>query len=342
MTSPLEVNWTREQSLYTDHQHQGSLSNCQLIMIRTRHSIYHIMHSLYTLTNVHLKAARTLSPTPPLIPGGSCIVIHTIFIFLDLSLMTQPGDKLVADGKIRWLILFLACWIMFGNYYAFDNPSALNRSLQGIIAPMKEKSLFQYRFNVLYSVYSIPNVALPFFVGKWLDHFGCRVILVFLSLIVATGQFIVAFGISRESFPMVVLGRILFGLGGESLAVAQSRLVTKWFKGKELALAIGLNLSVARIGTVANNIISPIVAEEYSVADAFWIGFASCVLSFICTLATIILDRWHDGIESHVKDDGFLDAGRSRRSTLFIRPLSRTNFEKTFWILVAICFLFYV
>lgn len=48
----------------------------------------------------------------------------------------------------------------------------------------------------------------------------------------------------------MIAGRLIFGLGGENCVVAQSYIVSKWFFGKELALALGLNITFARIGSV--------------------------------------------------------------------------------------------
>lgn len=244
--------------------------------------------------------------------------------------------------RIRWIILFLSCWIMFGNYYAFDNPSALNRPLHGWLAPRGDEETFQYRLSLLYSVYSVPNVILPFFVGQALDRLGSRRILLILSSLVALGQWLVAAGLERGAFPLVLAGRILFGLGGESLAVAQSRLVTHWFEGRELALAIGLNLSIARIGTVVNNVLSPLIAERYSVPAAFWVGFWSCLLSLLCTAATVILDTMYrretSGILSRESCGDGVDEPRSGPK----RAGGVKDFHWTFWILAVICFLFYV
>lgn len=258
---------------------------------------------------------------------------------------------------VRWLVLFLSCWIMFGNYYAFDNPSALNRSLRRILAPSDDADggLFQYRFGLLYSVYSVPNVVLPFFVGHWLDQWGTGVILTLLSGLVAGGQLVVALGIGRTSFPLILLGRILFGLGGESLAVAQARVVTEWFQDRELALAIGLNLSIARIGTVVNNVASPWIAHRWdSVEAAFWVGFLSCVISLVCTMATIWVDMRYRHLRVNrrssyaatcaggmIRDNGGMgtdgvDTGPGTISRI------RANFHSSFWILSLICFLFYV
>lgn len=65
----------------------------------------------------------------------------------------------------------------------------------------------------------------------------------------------------------VLLGRFFFGLGGESISVAQSALVERWFASRELAFALGASLSLARFGSVINNQLSPYIARvSYSVA----------------------------------------------------------------------------
>ena len=59
----------------------------------------------------------------------------------------------------------------------------------------------------------------------------------------------------------MMLGRFIFGLGGECMSVAQSAIISNWFKGKELSFAFGLNLSVSRLGSVLNGILVPMIAE---------------------------------------------------------------------------------
>jgi nitrate/nitrite transporter NarK len=60
---------------------------------------------------------------------------------------------------------------------------------------------------------------------------------------------------------MMLAGRAVFGLGGECMSVAQSSIVSVWFKGNELSFAMGLNLSVSRLGSVLNGIVLPRVVE---------------------------------------------------------------------------------
>ena len=204
-------------------------------------------------------------------------------------------------GRMRWVILALSCFIMFGNYYAFDNPSALNRQLRQWM-PHASNAEFEYRLSTLYTIYSAPNVFLPFLVGRALDRLGSRSFLIGLSVLVCAGQLIFSLGATIKSWPWMMIGRLIFGFGGESLAVAQSRLVTEWFLGRELGLAIGLNLSIARIGTVVNNNISPRIANGSAragggVPGACWAGLVSCLFSFACTLACIYIDAVYRPVE---------------------------------------------
>ena len=227
---------------------------------------------------------------------------------------------------IRWLVLALSCWIMFGNYYAFDNPSALNRHLHGWLGSEEED--FEYRLSLLYSVYSIPNIILPLGVGKWLDYFGNDWVLVVLSLLSTTGQGLFAFGVQKKKFWLALLGRFVFGVGGESLAVSQARIVTEWFHGRELGLAIGLNLSVARLDTITNNNLSPRIARMFGVPSALWFGLGTCVISLVSTIGCLVVER--------------LSGKRSRVESM--KPQVKAHgggMSPVFVLLVVLCFLFY-
>ncbi len=56
--------------------------------------------------------------------------------------------------------------------------------------------------------------------------------------------------------------KLIYRLGGESLSVAQSAIVSKWFRGKELAMALGLNVSVSRFGSVINGAVIPLIYND--------------------------------------------------------------------------------
>jgi MFS family permease len=118
--------------------------------------------------------------------------------------------------------------MMIGNYYCYDNPAALINQLQTLMG----NTSFSRNYNLLYTVYSIPNMALPFFGGYFVDKLGAPVCLVVFGSFILAGQVLFAFGASVKSWTIMWCGRVLFGLGGENLTVAQSALLAQWFRGK--------------------------------------------------------------------------------------------------------------
>ncbi|KAJ3100355.1 hypothetical protein HDU97_002273 [Phlyctochytrium planicorne] len=128
---------------------------------------------------------------------------------------------------------------------AYDNPAALNRPLQQYLG--HDYDLWQYELNMLYAVYSLPNMFLPFLGGQLVDRLDPKKVLLGFSLCVCLGQTLFAIGVNYKSFPIMVFGRVLFGIGGESISVVQSSITTSWFKKKELAFALGLTILAAVI-----------------------------------------------------------------------------------------------
>ncbi|KAG0323473.1 hypothetical protein BGZ99_002774 [Dissophora globulifera] len=210
-------------------------------------------------------------------------------LHLTRSLSSPSGVHVHHDGgRIRWAILGAACLVMFGNYYAFDNPASLNQPLQEYM--QMSDDTYAYFLNILYTSYSLPNIVLPWLGGYASDKFGHRRLLLSLSAMVAFGHLVVCLGIERRSVPTIILGRVLFG-AGESLAVAQSAITVKYFRGKELAMALGFNLCIARLGSVLNDILTPYIWSLSSVPVAFWGGFVSCILSFMTACVLVWMDR---------------------------------------------------
>jgi len=193
----------------------------------------------------------------------------------------QPReDHAASSWLMRWIVLFLTCAGLFGQFYAYDNPSALNKEIQKHCAA----SDFDYDFNMLYSAYSIPNIVLPLILGVGVDRVGVRWAIAALAVCVMVGHAVVSLGLQSCSWSMMWQGRVIFGIGGESMQIAQTVLLFKWFKGKEVALALGLNISVARAGSVLNDVLSPWTASHYGLPAAFWLGTAFCTLSAACNI----------------------------------------------------------
>lgn len=150
---------------------------------------------------------------------------------------------------------------------------------------------FETLFSLLYTLYAIPNIILPFFGGYFTDKWGARICLIIFSCFITAGQAIFALGLSVKSWPIMFIGRIVFGIGGESMGVANSAILSVWFKGKELAFAFGLNLSISRLGSVANNLVSPVIADSVGIVFALWFGVVLCGSSVACALLISYFDR---------------------------------------------------
>uniref|UniRef100_A0A5F9CP69 Lysosomal dipeptide transporter MFSD1 n=1 Tax=Oryctolagus cuniculus TaxID=9986 RepID=A0A5F9CP69_RABIT len=147
----------------------------------------------------------------------------------------------------RLLVLLLMCFLGFGSYFCYDNPAALQTQVK------QDMQVNTTKFMLLYAWYSWPNVVLCFFGGFLIDRvFGIRWGTIIFSCFVCIGQVIFALGGIFNAFWLMEFGRFVFGIGGESLAVAQNTYAVSWFKGKELNLVFGLQLSMARIGSTVN------------------------------------------------------------------------------------------
>uniref|UniRef100_K3WG66 Lysosomal dipeptide transporter MFSD1 n=1 Tax=Globisporangium ultimum (strain ATCC 200006 / CBS 805.95 / DAOM BR144) TaxID=431595 RepID=K3WG66_GLOUD len=240
-----------------------------------------------------------------------------------------------SQKRVRWVVLVLSCVLMIGNYYCFDNPAALKSQLQQHFSQYP-KERYEFLFNLLYTLYSVPNILLPFFGGVLVDRFGARVMLVTFSIAILVGQIIFAIGCSMYSFNIMLLGRVVFGFGGESLGVAQGTLVASWFKNSELALALGINLSVARLGSVINNELSPAIAHASSVSAALWVGVVMCIVSFLAVLVVIPIDK---------RDERTAQALRQGiKPTVVAQSISFgdiRHFRPAFWLLALSCVVVY-
>lgn len=143
----------------------------------------------------------------------------------------------------RWSVLFFISLAMFGNYYVYDS-----------ISPLADILKSQLRFSdsnigLLNAIYSFPNIIMVLIGGIIIDRIGTKKASIMFSSLCMFGTLITTFG-GGQLFIMAS-GRLIFGLGAESLIVAITTVLAKWFKGKELSFAFGINLTVARLGSFA-------------------------------------------------------------------------------------------
>merc|ERR1719270_2553001 len=147
----------------------------------------------------------------------------------------------------RIMALLLMCLLGFGSYFCYDNPGALQSEIKTSL------NITTAQFSSLYAWYCWPNAVLPIVGGFLMDRvLGIRFGTMVFAMFIVIGQLLFALGGFVDRLWVMEIGRFVFGIGGESLAVAQNTYAVAWFKGKELNMVFGFQLSVARVGSTVN------------------------------------------------------------------------------------------
>ncbi|MGC9375186.1 MAG: MFS transporter [Bacteroidales bacterium] len=225
-------------------------------------------------------------------------------------------NKTIKDSFIaRWTVLLLASAVMFFNYYFYDALSPLKDLMQINLG------FSSTDYGLFISAYSVPNVFLLMAVlgGIILDKIGIRITGFSFVLLMSLGSLITAYGASdmylsgglgyhfmdsfltqyNPSLKMMYLGFFIFGLGAETSIVVLSKIVVKWFKGKELALALGLNVAIGRLGTALALNLSPKLAETQW-TNAIWVGVMFLWIGLLTYIIYMLMDIKFD---REVKED---------------------------------------
>jgi MFS family permease len=178
--------------------------------------------------------------------------------------------------------------------FSIDIPAALHQELKEYMHT--DDANFELKFNLLYTVYAMPNVVLPLLGGVMVDRWGPGLCMVSYSICLCVGQALFAVGLSQHSWTKMLLGRAVFGLGGESICVAFSTLFSEWFDPSERAFAFGTQLAVSRLGSVLNNFASPKVAHAFTTPWALWLGFFGNALGVV---TAFVVKYIHSLLQSH-------------------------------------------
>jgi MFS family permease len=223
----------------------------------------------------------------------------------------------------RWLVLVLISLAMFGNYYIYDSISPLADVLKA------QLGFSDSNIGLLNAIYSIPNLFMVVLGGIIIDRIGTRKATFIFALLCLLGAGVTA---SSGVLEVMAAGRLIFGLGAESLIVAVTTAIAKWFRGKELSFAFGLNLTIARLGSaVALN--SPSWASE--LFESWQLPLLVSVGAGVISVAAAIV-YWI--LESQAEKSSLLDtAGETEKVVL----KDLFHFSKSYWYIVALCVTFY-
>ncbi|MFU8843590.1 MAG: MFS transporter [Bacteroidales bacterium] len=265
--------------------------------------------------------------------------------------MANTNRSLKEIVLLRWSVLFLVAFVQAANYYFYDAISPLKRHLEEHFA------FTNTDFGLFVSVYSIPNIFLLMCIwgGIILDRLGIRRTGFLFVILMTAGAFVTAYGASghyinggfgytfMSSFltnyspelKMMLLGRFLFGLGAETSIVVVSKTIVKWFKGKELALAFGIKIGIARAGSWAAFYFSPIIASGSGVwNNAIW--FAAVLLG-IALLFFTVYSFFDVRFDRREKQGGLLSDDEAFKAGDMLKLVT----NRTFIYITLLCMTFY-
>lgn len=265
--------------------------------------------------------------------------------------MTAKGHQLLKDSKAaRWTALLIVSFTMFAGYYMAD----LMAPLQGMLQKQLGWSATDYGWYT--GAYGWFNVFFFFLIlgGIILDKMGVRFTGLAAAAIMVCGALTKYWAITTHSldgqswhilfwtFPaqvwMAAFGYAIFGVGVEVAGITVSKVIVKWFKGHELALAMGLQLAIARMGTALA------LSTSLPISKAF--GTVSAPILISATMLCIGLLAYFVYTFNDKKLDASLAAHRkhevkSADEEFHLSDIGAIVSSRGWWYLAILCALFY-
>lgn len=266
--------------------------------------------------------------------------------------MNEKINASLRDSKVaRWSALLLLASTMFFAYMFIDVLAPLSTMLEQNLkwTPDTFGSVAgsEYFLNVF--------VFFLIFAGIILDKMGVRFTAVLSALVMVAGASIKLYGISDgfnnggfgydflnsfwPAFPasakMASVGFAIFGCGVEMAGVTVSKGIVKWFKGKEMAMAMGIEMAIARLGVFAVFRLSPILAEKGGISMSVGVGTLLLLIGLLSFSVYFFMDRALERQDVSAQDQA------DPEEEFKISDLKAIFTSKTFMIVAGLCVLFY-
>ncbi|MBR7027142.1 MAG: MFS transporter [Bacteroidales bacterium] len=278
--------------------------------------------------------------------------------------MTEKVQKLLNDyPAARWCALILIALMMFFAYMFVD-----------VMSPLKSLIESSHGWDSgVFGTYASAEYILNVFgfliiAGIILDKMGTRFTGVLSASIMVAGALIKFIGISSwfqttgfcnwlnswwvempGSAKMAALGFMIFGCGCEMAGTTVSKAIAKWFKGKEMALAMGLEMAIARLGVFAVMWISPIIADRFGNAngvvnagDSAVASLGFCGALLLIGLFNFIIFTFMDRkLDKQLVAAGLATEEKSPEDEFHVSDLGQIFSSKMFWLVALLCVLYY-
>ena len=257
--------------------------------------------------------------------------------------MTEQLKKKLNDSVVtRWGALAIVAFTMMAAYYVNDVMAPLKNMLESDLAWTSTE------FGFFTGAYSFLNVFLLMLIwgGLILDRFGIRFTgkLAAILMVVGTGLEYYAitalagdesliFGYKTGVF-VASAGYSIFGVGAEVAGITVSKIIAKWFRGKEMATAMGVQVALARIGSQAAYSVAIPLARNFSIDTPLLIGFVLLIGGLIAFFAFSVMDKKLDKqVEASAEEGG--------EDKFSFKDVKHILTNPGFWLIALLCVLFY-
>lgn len=268
--------------------------------------------------------------------------------------MAEKIKKLMNDyPAVRWAALVLIALMMFFGYMFVDVMSPLQSLVES------EKAWTPSVFGTYASAEYILNVCgFLILAGIILDKMGVRFTGILSASMMFAGAAIKFLAVSKwfqgsgletwlnswwvampGSAKLAALGFMIFGCGCEMAGTTVSKSIAKWFKGKEMALAMGIEMALARVGVFAIFSISPVIAAKMGTVAAP-VGFCTVLLliGLINFIAFSVMDKKFDAQLSAAGEE---TGNEAPEDEFHIKDLGKIFGSRSFWVVALLCVLYY-
>jgi nitrate/nitrite transporter NarK len=256
----------------------------------------------------------------------------------------------------RWTVLFIVATAMMMGYFVNDVMSPLEALLE---MPKAEGGLgwTSSDYGFFSGSGSFINVFLLmlFFSGLILDKMGIRFTGILACSLMTLGTLVkyyavtTDFGTSSVTFfgtdlptsaAWASFGFAVFGVGYEMTGITVSKAMVRWFTGHELALAMGIQLAMARLGTAAALSISAPVARHFSLSTPLLVALAFLIIGLLAFLVFCVMDRRLDDSRRSCSTSSSSSSNENNEE-FRLSDIGITLRNPGFWLITIFCVLFY-
>ncbi|KAJ8654388.1 hypothetical protein O0I10_009956 [Lichtheimia ornata] len=243
----------------------------------------------------------------------------------------HESDAALANAPWRYKLIALATALMLpvGSHFS-------GAALGAMKASIKENLMIDNtRYGVLSSAVSIINTVFPIVGGFFIDVCGTVWGTIVVNLMIFTGSLLTAIAARISSFSLMVVGQVVFGIGSGLIVTMQESLLSKWFRTKYLAFAIGMQLSISRLSTFLGTLVSnPIAIRMNDWVWAFWLALTLCAFSIIMNIIYALVLRH---LQGNVMSKAEMLKIKAKK-TVHVKSVLR--FPPYFWLILFIEFVY--